>query len=340
VKKITCMALALLLLLSAGCASPGDAIEPNGEELEDNTQADVPSVALLLNGPISDMGWNASAYNALLQIEEIYGAQISYAESVSQSDMGDMFRNYAEQGYDMIYGHGSQFMDACLSVHTEYPEVQFVIINGPSPTEPNVACTQIADDHQGYLMGSFAALMTQTGTVGIVGGLELPPITNAIRGFEAAVASLNPDARVLSAMTGSFDDAAAAKETAIAFINEGADYVGAVAAAAGMGAIEGCQEEGVCAIGGSGGDQSGAAPDTVAVSVIKDISVPFLMSYEKHMAGELKPEISRFGVGEGAVYYSPYHNFEDKIPEEVQIKLDEVIQGLSDGSISVPDIAY
>lgn len=339
-KKITCIVLVLILLFAVGCTSSGEAVDPPAEEPEGGSPADVPSVALLLNGPISDMGWNASAYNALMKIEEIYGAQVSYAEKVSQSDMGDMFRSYAEQGYDMIYGHGSQFMDACLSVHMDYPEVQFVIINGPSPTEPNVACTQIADDHQGYLMGAFAALMTETGTVGIVGGLELPPITNAIRGFEAAVASLNPDAKVLSAMTGSFDDAAAAKETAIAFINEGADYVGAVAAAAGMGAIEGCQEEGVCAIGGAGGDQSAAAPDTVAVSVIKDISVPFLLSYEKYMAGELKPEISRFGVGEGAVYYSPYHNFEDRIPDGVQQKLDEVIQGLSDGSITVPDIAY
>ncbi len=341
----TAIALVLCLLMTilpVACSnSEPAAVEGESEPAEvEETTPEVPSVALLLNGPISDMGWNASAFNALGMIEEQYGAQISFAESVSQSDMEEIYRNYATTGFDIIYGHGSQFTDACLTVAKDFPETQFIIINGSAAVEPNVACMQIADDHQGFLMGAIAGMMTETGTVGVMGGLEIPPITNAVKGFLAGAKYVNPDVEILSAMTGSFDDAAKAKETTLAFIDAGADYVGAIAGAAGMGSIEACQDQGVYAIGGAGGDQNSAAPETVLVSVIKDVPVPFLYAYEKYLDGSLEQKNYRVGVGERAVYYSSFHGFEDTVPQDVKDELAKVIEALSNDEIDYGDVSY
>ncbi|QRN86842.1 BMP family protein [Clostridia bacterium] len=329
-----------MIVFSIACSNSVDIGNELDGGIAETDGTDTPSAALLLNGPISDMGWNASAYSALEMIKEKYGAEISFAESVSQSDMEEVYRSYATAGFDIIYGHGSQFTDACLIVAREFPETQFIIINGSAAVEPNVACMQIADDHQGFLMGAIAGLMTKTGTVGVMGGLEIPPITNAVKGFKAGVKYVNPEVEVLSTMTGSFDDAAKAKETTLAFIDAGADYVGAIAGAAGMGSIEGCQDCGIYAIGGAGGDQSSAAPDTVLVSVIKDVPVPFIFAYEKYMDGTLEQKNYRVGVKEHAVYYSSFHEFEDFVPQEVKDELEKVITALGNDEIDYGDISY
>jgi basic membrane protein A len=330
--------IALFLMLAmlfsiVGCA--GDQpVEPSEEPSEEPAEepVEVPSVALLLPGPINDMGWNASAYGGLQLIEETYGADISYAESVGQSDMEEVFRSYASIGYDLIFGHGSQFTDAAIAVAAEFPDTMFVLINGNAPTEPNLACVQVADEQQGFLMGAFAALMTESGTVGVIGGLEIPPITNAVNGFIAGAQYINPEVEVLSGMTGSFDDVNAAKETALAYIDNGADYVAAIANQAGLGSIEACEDQGVYAIGANQ-DQFDISPSSVVVSVMKEVPIAFDFAYKTFVDGNLNAEVYRLGVKEGVVFFSSYHDFEDFVPQEVKDRMDEVIAELSAGNI-------
>ncbi|QRN86901.1 BMP family protein [Clostridia bacterium] len=322
-----------MLFTVVGCGG-GDAEEPVEEPGEEPVEEpmDVPSVALLLPGPINDMGWNASAYSGLKLIEDNYGADVSYTESVGQSDMEEVFRSYASIGYDMIFGHGSQFTDAAVAVAAEFPDTMFILVNGNAPTEPNLACVQVADEQQGFLMGAFAALMTETGTIGVIGGQEIPPITNAVAGFIAGAEYVAPDVEVLSSMTGSFDDVNAAKETALAFIDSGADYVGAIANQAGLGSIEACEERGVYAIGANQ-DQFDISPDSVVVSVLKEVPIAFDFAYKTFIDGNLKAEVYRLGVKEGVVFFSSYHDFEDFVPQEVKDRMAEVEAELSAGNI-------
>jgi basic membrane protein A len=142
-----------MMLAFFGCSST----EQNPAENTGEEDVDVPSVAVLLDGPISDMEWNAYAYNGLLEIEEKYGAEISYSENLPYSDMEDVFRSYAEAGYDLIFGHGAQFVDSCLVAAEDYPDTQFCVING-FEIRDNITNITIAQDEMGYLMGVAAAL--------------------------------------------------------------------------------------------------------------------------------------------------------------------------------------
>ena len=325
-----------MLITAAGCGA--GAAAPVDEDPEVPVDDDVlPTAALVLAGPISDMGWNASAYEGLMLIQEEFGVgDVSFAESVAQSDMEDVMRNYAVLGYDVIFAHGSEFQDATLIVAAEFSETMFVIING-NAVEDNVVSVRVSNDQQGFLMGIFAGMMTETGTVGVMGGALLENIVAAVDGFEAGVRYVDPSVTVLRSMTGSFDDVNAAKETAIAYIDNGADYVGAIANQAGLGSIQAAEERGVYAIG-SNTDQFEAAPTAVVVSVVRYVPRAVVFAYENLVAGTLESQVYSLGYNEGVIFYSSFHDFEDFVPDEVKARLDEITGLLAAGEISVPDL--
>ncbi len=149
--------------------------------------------------------------------------------------------------------------------------------------------------------------------------------------------SVLPEVSVLRSMTGSFDDVNAAKETAIAYIESGADYVGVVANQAGLGSIQAAEENGVYAIG-SNTDQFEAAPTAVVVSVVCYVPRALVFAYENLVQGTLNPEVYSLGYNEGVIFYSPFHDFEDFVPDEVKARLDEITAELAAGTISVPDL--
>lgn len=310
-----------------GQSSGGDA----SDGADDTKQL---KVALLLPGPINDMGWNASAYEGLKQAEEKYNAEISYSENIQQSDMEEVFRGYAQQGFDIIIGHGFQFGDAAKKVAADYPDSKFIVTSSNISQEPNLASVNIDNEQQGFLMGVVAGLLTKSNLVGAIGGQEIPPIVGSLAGFEKGVKYVNPDANILSTMTGSFDDVAKAKETALAMIAQGADIIMANANQAGLGSIEACKMKGVLAIG-SNQDQNEIAPDTVVVSGIKSVPVLITFVVEKVQNGDFEPKFYNLGFNEGAVYLSPWHSFEDKIPQEAKDKIKTITEDLAAGKIEV-----
>ncbi|QGP91221.1 ABC transporter substrate-binding protein PnrA-like protein [Neomoorella glycerini] len=129
------------------------------------------------------------------------------------------------------------------------------------------------------------------------------------------------------------------KETALAIIqNQGADIIMANANQAGLGAIQAAQQKKVLAIG-SNTDQNAVAPDTVLVSGIK--SVPVLISFvvQTIQDGTFKPQFYNLGVKEKAVYLSPWHGFENKVPAEVKAKLEQITRDLADGKIDLSKLS-
>jgi basic membrane protein A len=329
-KSISLIVMSVMLCsLLVGCGSKAaqDAPAPAKEE------AKKLKVGLLLSGPISDMGWNASAYDGLLKAKQDFNVETSYQENVQQSDMEEVLRNYATQGFNIIIGHGFQFGDATKKVAKEFPDVKFVVTSSNISQGPNVSSVNIDNELQGFMMGSVAALMTKSNVVGSIGGQDIPPIKGSLKGYDAGAKYVNPNIKILSTLTGSFDDVAKTKETAMAMIGQGADVIMTNANQAGLGSIEACKAKGIYAIG-SNKDQNDLAPDTVVVSGIK--SVPVLISFvvEKVQKNELKPQFYNLGINEGAVFLSSFHGFESKIPKETMDKINKIMDDLKNNKIT------
>ena len=172
------------------------------------------SVALLTPGPISDQSWNAGAYEGLLQIRDSLGAKISHIQTKTPADFEENFRQYGAKGFSLVFGHGFEFQDAAARVGPDFPKTVFVTTGG-TRTSANVAAMSFAFEQPSYLAGIIAGSVSKSGRIGCIGGTELPPVRSGFASFAQGVSAVNPNARVVTAYIGNWDDANAGKETAV-----------------------------------------------------------------------------------------------------------------------------
>lgn len=318
-KSVRLVALVLSLMLSLGMF--GGAV----------AEAPKPRVALILEGAISDMSWNATAYNGLLKIEAL-GAEVKYIENTPASSVADAIRTFADAGYNVIFLATSSFADAGAATAKEYPDVQFFFINS-KVVDTNCASFAIQDAEQGFLMGALAALLTQTKTVGFIGGLEIQPIKNGSQGFAQGVAYVDPSIKVLSQNTGSMDDVNAAKELAKSFIGQGADVLAPMANQASLGVMEAAQEsEGKAKAIGSGLNQETVAPDAAVTAVVKDTSIAYEAAFKAYLDGTISNEVLKMGAAQGVIYIGDYYI---EVPEDVKTKIADIYAKLAAGEITI-----
>ncbi len=150
--------LALLMTLSvvaAGC-NQDEAAAPS---------KDVFSVALLTSGPVSDAGWNASAFDGLQLIKKTLGAQTAMVQTTSPADFEDAMRDFASRGFVVVFAHGFEYTDAALKVGQTFPKTYFIVTSG-SGSSANVASVTFKIEEAAYVEGVLAGKMTKTGVVG------------------------------------------------------------------------------------------------------------------------------------------------------------------------------
>jgi len=327
-KRLMMIGLVLLFTVSTVFA---------GGQQESGEKGDGPmKVALLLSGPANDQGWNAVALQGLQEAEEKFGIETTYTEQVSIADSEAAYTDYASRGYDLVIGHGYQFGEPAVKVGARFPDTNFMAIEANSKAE-NVASYVIACEEAGYLMGYLAASMSETGKLGIVGGIEQPSIVKILEAYKLGAEKYDPSIEVYDVYIGSFTDVALGKEAALSMADKGADVLSHAANQAGTGVIKAAQERGLLATGDSW-DQSSIAPDTVICSTIYSVPQLVLNAVERVKNNNFEGGVFYQGMNEGVVDIAPYHGFEDKIDEEVKATISDLKIQINDGSFDVPII--
>lgn len=350
-KKVVSLVLAIVLMLalaacgggasssaapaaSSGAAASSAPAAGSSAAPAASTSGEPLKVALLMGGPINDQGWNAEAYRGLQEVQEKLGAEIQYTENVEASDFEEVFRGYAEMGFDLVIGHGFQFGDAAKAVATQYPDTFFAVTSSDVNQAPNVAGLQNLNNEQGFLAGALAAMETKSGIVGCVGGMEIPSITAYVEGFKQGVAYVNPDVKVLANYTGDFKDVAAAKQMAEAMIKEGADIITHDADASGAGVFEAVNEgpEGTYVIGAID-DQYELSPERTITSAMSKLGGAIVLAAEYAQEGSLEAKGYQFGINEGVVYLADFRDY--PISEENKATLQDIQDKIASGEIVV-----
>ncbi len=76
----------------------------------------------------------------------------------------------------MVIGVGFLMGEAIKAVASRYPDVNFAIVDFAYETPPaNVKGLVFNEDESGYIAGTIAALISQSNTIGVVGGIEDVP---------------------------------------------------------------------------------------------------------------------------------------------------------------------
>ncbi len=296
-------------------------------------------VALLTPGSIADGGWNAGAWAGLERIRDELGAEISHVETRTPAEFEESFRDYASRGYDLVFGHGFEYQDAAATVGAEYPETVFITTSGSTVRE-NVAPMVFELEQATYLCGYLAGRMSTSGKLGMIGGIELPSIRSTFRAFRAGAEAARPGVEVREVFIGNFDDTAAAREAALALLEERADFLIHQANEAGRGVFQAVGERAAAGTPayafGTNSNQNGMAPEVVIASATLDIPGALVEVARRVHDGRFVAEPLRLGMAQDIVRLEPNEALASRIPEAVDAELKAREAEIRDGSLVVP----
>ncbi|MPM68152.1 hypothetical protein SDC9_115083 [bioreactor metagenome] len=228
-KKTLALLLALAMVFALAACGGGAAATPSPSASAAPTAAPTASakvfkVAMICDSSISDGGWGAACYNAMVSAAGDLGWETQVTDSIDVADFVSAIESYCQLGYDMIFLPGNQYSDATVQVAADYPDVCFAVLNGKESL-PTDNITSILPNAQeiGWIAGALAGLMSETNVLGFIGGMELDTTKAKLASYEEAAKVINPDITVLSAYAGSFSDTAKGMELANSMISQKAD---------------------------------------------------------------------------------------------------------------------
>jgi basic membrane lipoprotein Med (substrate-binding protein (PBP1-ABC) superfamily) len=328
IQRLVLGGLAALCVAACG-GSKGSANAGN-----DSAASNAFKVALLTSGPISDQSWNAGAYQGLMRIRDSLGATVSHIQTKTPAEFEENFRQYGAQGYSLVVGHGSEFQDAAKRVAPEFPKTIYVTTSGAT-TGPNLAGIAFGFADPSYLAGMLAASMTKSGTIGVIGGQQIPPVVESFNAFEQGAHALNPAVKVRTSYIGNWDDVSAGKEQAFAQLSQGVDVIFQNADAAGLGVFQAARESKKAYVIGSNSNQNAVAPEVTLGSVVIDLPLAFMTLAKEVKDGTFKPGIIELGPTTRVVTLVFNPALESKIPPAARARIDSLQNAMIAGKFTI-----
>ncbi len=320
-----------LAAVLAGCASGGGQSGVQGG----NTGKTFTVGIVFDSGGRGDKSFNDSAWAGVQRAEKELGTQSKPVDSKSEKDYETNLTALSDQGADIVFAVGFAQKNALSTVAPKYTSVRYGLIDDTLDL-PNVRSLVFAEEQGSFLAGYLAALVSQSGKIGFVGGKTTPLIKKFEDGYIAGAKTAKPSIDVLpSKYTESWDDTNLGKVSAESLFQSGADIVYHAAGRCGLGVIAAAKEAGKYAIGVDS-DQDDQAPGTVLTSMIKHVDVAVFETIRDVKDGKFTPGVRRFDLKDGGVGLSDMKYTKDKIPAGVLEKLDGVKQQIIDGKIKPP----
>ncbi|MEQ5869891.1 BMP family ABC transporter substrate-binding protein [Sagittula sp. NFXS13] len=285
-----------------------------------------------------DKSFNEAAFNGAERWVKETGGSYRDIEMQSEAQREQALRRFAEAGFNPVITTGFSFAEPIKNVASDYPDTKFVNVDGFLPEIPENVSLISFQEHQGsYLVGVLAAMASETGTVGFVGGMDIPLIRHFACGYAQGAKATNPDINVIANMTGTtpaaWNDPVKGSELAKAQIGQGADVIYAAAGGTGLGVLQTAADEGIYSIGVDS-NQNYLHPGSVLTSMLKrvDNAVFEAMSDGENLE---TGKMTTLGLAEDGVGYAVDDNNAELISDEMTAAAEEAKQKIIDGEIEV-----
>src|SRR6516164_10944621 len=114
----------------------------------------------------------------------------------SISEFQSTLARAAGQGFDIIIGSSFDMIKPMQAVAAAFPQQKFGLVDvGPDPIAPNVVSSVTKDWEGSFLVGVIAAEVTKTGSIGFVGGKDIPIIHRFFVGYYYGAKMAKPDVK-------------------------------------------------------------------------------------------------------------------------------------------------
>ncbi|WP_299688851.1 BMP family ABC transporter substrate-binding protein [uncultured Tateyamaria sp.] len=284
-----------------------------------------------------DKSFNEAAFNGAKRWADETGNSFREIELQSEAQREQALRRFAEAGANPIVMAGFAFADALGQVAADYPDTKFTIIDMVVDA-PNVRSV-VFNEHEGsYLVGMMAAKASQSGTVGFIGGMDIPLIRKFACGYAQGVKAVNPDANVIANMTGTtpaaWNDPVKGSELTKAQISQGADVVYAAAGGTGVGVLQTAADEDILSIGVDS-NQNYLHPGKVLTSMMKRVDNAVFQAFTD--GPDMETGFNVMGLANGGVGYALDDNNAPLVSDEMKAAVDEASAAIASGELAVHD---
>jgi basic membrane protein A len=310
-------------------------------------------------GGIDDKSFNAGAYDGIEKAITDLKVEGKYLESTQQSDYAKNIQQLLDENTNLIITVGFLLGVDTATAAKANPEAKFAIVDysypdcfgdpadegktcGSTTELANVSGLTFQTDEAAFLAGYAAAANTKTGKVATFGGINIPPVTIFMKGFEAGVAYYNAQkgttVEVLGwntaandgSFTGNFDSLDDGRSFAESFVQEGADIVMPVAGPVGLGSAAYCKETGSCKIVGVDVDWTVSAAeytDIILTSVLKNVNVAVYDTIKAATDGTFKGGVYVGTLKNGGVGLASVAGASAELKSEIEKLQADIISG-------------
>jgi basic membrane protein A len=289
-------------------------------------------------GKVDDKTFNQFAYEGMTRAAKEFGLEVTYIETQQPTDYEKNIQTFAEEGYQMIVTVGFMLTDATLKMAGQYPDVKFAGVDQfYAEPLPNTMGLLFSEDQSAFVVGALAALMSKSGVIGCVAGMEIPPVIKFRKGYENGAKYINPKIKVLGVYIDSFTAPDRGKAAAEAQIAEGADVIFGCGGPTGSGGIVAAMEKKVWGIGVDQDEYyttmgGGPAPYLLS-SAMKRVDNAVYSAIKAFADGSFEGGHYLGTAKNGGIGYAPFHDAESKVSKSVKSKLDQIMKKLADGSL-------
>ncbi|WP_339950375.1 BMP family ABC transporter substrate-binding protein [uncultured Albimonas sp.] len=301
-------------------------------------QAELKPAVIYDHGGKFDKSFNEAAYTGAEKFKADTGVEYSEFEIQNDAQREQALRRFAQRGADPIVAIGFSFAAALEKVAPEFPDSHFAIVD-MVVDQPNVRSIVFKEEEGSYLVGIMAAMASETGKVGFIGGMDIPLIRKFECGYKGGVASIE-GAEVVANMTGTtpaaWNDPARGTELAKSQFSSGADVVYHAAGGTGIGVIQAAADEGKLAIGVDS-NQNGLAPGSVLTSMLKRVDVAVYETFMDVKDDNWSAGFEVFGLAEDGVGVAMDEHNAGLVSDEMKAAVEEARAAIISGEVSVHD---
>ena len=319
----------LALALPALIAVPGDA-----------RAAEFKPAVVYDTGSKFDKSFNESVWNGVQRFTRETGIKVQEFQITGEAQREQAMRRLVQRGATLVIAVGFAQADAVDAVAAEYPDRQFAIIDVSWLDRPNLRQYAFKEHEGSYLVGVAAALASGSGTIGFIGGMDIPLIRKFQCGYVQGALSARDDIAVLRSMIGTtpaaWNDPTRATELARSQFDRGADVIYHAAGSSGTSVIQAAVDAEKLAIGVDS-NQNGLAPGSVLTSMLKRVDVATWQTLTDSMNGRFTADIHVLGLAEGGVDWADDEHNAALITPQVRSAIEQARADIVAGRISVHD---
>jgi basic membrane protein A len=302
-------------------------------------QADVKPAVVYDKAGKFDKSFNEAVWNGVKRFTADTGISVREVEPTNEAQVEQGLKKLAKRGNSPIVAVGFSSANALSAAAQAYPDTKFTLIDMVVP-DANVQNVVFKEHEGSFLVGALAALKSETGTIGFVGGMDIPLISRFGCGYEQGAKHINANITVLQKMTGStpaaWGNPSKGGEITRSQIEAGADVIFAAAGGTGMGVYQAAADAGKLAIGVDS-NQNHLQPGTMLTSMVKRVGVAAYKSYADAKDGTWSAGVTAMGLAEGGVDWALDEHNRSLVTADMETKVNAIKASIIAGDIAVHD---